>query len=99
MVELKPLALKHVTHRLNSWVAMSDGSFRSGNVVIRNDGGSGIRSDWRIYCVDGVGRLVRVHPRSRPWGYGHAGQAKVGAAHIVKPQTDLDDFINSGVGI
>lgn len=101
MLELKPKTLKVATIRLNDWVEYEDGSFRSGNVVLRNEGGSRIRADWRIYCVDDRGRLVMVSPKSRPWGYGHVGQAKIGAAHIVKPQVvnPVPEYAGEGAGI
>jgi hypothetical protein len=89
---VKPLKLKQTAPtvvRHNDWQQMEDGSFRSGNVVIRCDrrepfGGHTFET-WNIYRVDGNGRLTRVWCKSRPWGYGHAGQAKIGASHMSKP--------------
>lgn len=83
LLKLKQLA--PVVHRRNDWKQMEDGSFRCGNVLIRNDGGTGIRSNWRIYRVEQDGRLTLIHPKSRPWGYGHSGQAKIGASHMGEP--------------
>lgn len=74
----------------NAWVRTGDGSFRSGNVLIRCDErtpfGGYTFERWHIYRMDGKGRLVRVHPKSRPWGYGRAGAAKIGASHLAEPQ-------------
>lgn len=86
MKPLKPAKGRPRVVNPNAWVKMEDGSFRSGNVLIRNDGGEALRSDWRIYRVEADGRLTLVHPKSRPWGYGHPGQAKIGASHINEPQ-------------
>lgn len=95
---MKPLQLaagQPTVVRHNTWVKMEDGSFRCGDVIIRNDGDTGIRSDWRIYRVDENGKLTRVWAKSRPWGYGHSGQAKIGASRINEPQEAeviKDDF-------
>lgn len=83
MIHLKPLPPTVARH--NDWQQQRDGSYRCGNVVLRNVGGSGLRSNWRIF-VRRNGRLVMVWPAQRPWGYGHPGQAKIGAAHLSKPQ-------------
>ncbi len=90
---MKPLKLKHlapVVVRHCDWKEMEDGSLRCGNVVIRCDkrtpyGGHTFET-WHIYRVESTGKLTRVHPKSRPWGYGHAGQAKIGASHLTQPQ-------------
>lgn len=89
---MKPLALaagepKVVRH--NAWQRMEDGSFRCGNVLVRCDErepfGGHTFERWNIYRVEDDGTLTRVWCRSRPWGYGHAGAAKIGASHITKP--------------
>jgi hypothetical protein len=92
---LKPLELKKsapTVVRHNDWQKMEDGSFRCGNVLIRCDErtpyGGHTFERWQIYRVDEDGRLVRVHPKSRPWAYGSAGQAKIGASHLSKPVED-----------
>jgi hypothetical protein len=89
---MKPLKLKHgepTVVRHNEWQKMEDGSFRSGNVLIRCDVrtpfGAHTFETWFIYRVDARGKLTKVHPKSRPWGYGHAGQAKIGASHLAEP--------------
>lgn len=89
---MKPLKLEHlkpVVVRHCDWNKQEDGSFRCGNVVIRCDErtpyGGHTFERWHIYRVEDGGRLVKVHAKSRPWGYGHAGQAKIGASHIAKP--------------
>ncbi len=73
----------------NDWSEQEDGSLRCGNVVIRCDErtphGGYTFERWHIYRVESDGKLTRVHPKSRPWGYGHAGQAKIGASRLVKP--------------
>lgn len=92
---MKPLRLKHAAPtvvRHCDWQRTEDGSFRCGNVVIRCDrrepyGGHTFET-WHIYRVDDKGRLVRVHAKSRPWGYGHSGQAKIGASHLSEPLED-----------
>jgi hypothetical protein len=70
--------------RHNRWERRPDGSFRSGNVVLRNVAGWGPgREEWAIFVVAGS-REARVHPASRPWTYGHAGQAKIGVSHMLR---------------
>lgn len=89
---MKPLRLKAgppKVVRANAWLEQEDGSFRCGNVLIRCDertpcGGHAFER-WHIYRVEPDGRLTRVWAKSRPYGYGHAGQAKIGASHIGKP--------------
>lgn len=90
---MKPLALKKappVVVNPNAWVEMEDGSFRCGNVLVRCDerttfGGYTLQW-WNIYRVGRGGRLTRVWAKSRPWGYGRSGQAKIGASHLAEPQ-------------
>lgn len=89
MRELKLKKTAPVVVRLNDWNEMEDGSFRCGNVVIRCDSktsyGGHTFETWHIYCVGRGGKLIRVYAKSRPWGYGHAGQAKIGANHLAEP--------------
>lgn len=89
---MKPLKLKAgppKVVRVNAWRKQDDGSFRSGNVLIRCDErtpyGGHTFERWHIYRVEANGTLTRVWAKSRPYGYGHAGQAKIGASHIGKP--------------
>jgi hypothetical protein len=89
---MKPLRLKHlapVVVRHCDWQEQEDGSLRCGNVVIRCDEremfGEYEFKRWYIYRVEKNGKMVRVHPKSRPWGYSRAGQAKIGASHLAKP--------------
>ncbi len=88
-LKLKQLAPVHV--RRNDWKKQEDGSFRCGNVVIRCDertpfgDGGYVFEKWFIYRVETNGKLTRVHPKSRPWGYGHSGAAKIGASHLGNP--------------
>lgn len=89
---MKPLELKRgepTVVRHNHWRVQEDGSLRCGNVVIRCDRreryGEYVFERWHIYRVDG-GRLTRVHPKSRPWGYGSSGAAKIGASRLGEPQ-------------
>jgi len=90
---VKPLALKQsapTVVRHNAWAEMEDGSFRCGNVVIRCDeripyGGYAFQR-WHIYRVGRGGKLTRVWAKSRPWGYGCSGSAKIGAGRISEPQ-------------
>ena len=89
---MKPLKLKTlrpVVYRRNDWKEQEDGSFRCGNVLIRCDErtpyGGYTFERWRIYRVETTGKLTLVHPKSRPWGYGSAGAAKIGASHLSKP--------------
>lgn len=89
---MKPLKLKQlapVVCRRNDWREQEDGSLRCGNVVIRCDErtpfGGYTFERWFIYRVEPSGKLTRVHPKSRPWGYGHSGAAKIGASHLSKP--------------
>lgn len=89
MVTLKPAKAPPVVVNPNAWTRMEDGSFRSGNVVVRCDErtpfGGYTFERWHIYRVGRGGELVRVWAKSRPWGYGRAGQAKIGAGRIVAP--------------
>ncbi len=89
---MKPLKLKYgapVVVRRCDWQEMEDGSFRCGNVLIRCDertpSGGYVFQKWNIYRVEENGTLTRIHPKSRPWAYGHAGQAKIGAAKMMEP--------------
>jgi hypothetical protein len=86
-LKLKALAPVVVQH--NDWRKQDDGSWRCGNVLIRCDkveqfGGYTFRT-WYIYRVDPGGKLTKVHPKSRPWGYGRLGGAKIGAARLAEP--------------
>lgn len=89
---MKPLALKQlapVVVRHNDWKEQEDGSFRCGNVLIRCDKrtpfGGHVFESWNIYRVNENGKLTRVWAKSRPWGYGHSGAAKIGASHLSEP--------------
>lgn len=72
------------------WKRQRDGSWRCGNVKIVNIGSTGLRQDWRIFVrartVRGRADWRIVSLRQRPWGYGHAGQAKIGAGLIAAHQ-------------
>lgn len=89
MTPLKPKRLKTVAVNLNEWTEHDDGSLRSGNVLLRCDEvyfiGDYRCERWFIYLVGADSRITRVAPKSRQWGYGSSGAAKIGAAHIVKP--------------
>jgi hypothetical protein len=62
------------------WERTAAGNWLCGNVAVIQDGGS-----WYIH-VRGRYGWGRVFPAQRPWGYGHAGQAKIGAALMAKHQ-------------
>lgn len=75
----KPTVVCHT-----QWQTMEDGSLRSGNVLIRCDTRTP-HERWSIYRVESDGSLTKVHPASRPWAYSKPGQAKIGAARLLKP--------------
>lgn len=84
---MKPLKLKYGpprTVRRASWLEQEDGSWRCGDVLIRCDERHPWER-WHIYRVGKGGELTRVSAKSRPWGYGRAGQAKIGAARMIEP--------------
>jgi len=70
------------------WEKQPDGSFRCGNILIRCDervqDRGHVFQKWYIYRVDGD-TLTRIYVKSRPWAYGRAGQAKIGAAKMLEP--------------
>ena len=70
---------------LGTWVRLKDGSYQCGNVKVMNVGGKGREASWRIFVRSGRKWEVLVL-KSRPWGYGSAGQAKVGAALVAAHQ-------------
>ncbi len=89
---MKPLKLKKlapIVVRHNDWNEQEDGSLRCGNVLLRCDDvyyiGDYRCERWYIYRVEVDGKLTRVHPKSRPWGYGHSGAAKIGANLLRTP--------------
>lgn len=89
MNPLKPKRLKTISVNLNEWTEQDDGSLRSGNVLLKCDEvyfiGEYRCERWFIYLVGEAGSIARVSPKSRPWGYGRSGAAKIGAAHLQKP--------------
>ncbi len=90
MKQLQLKKLAPVVVNLNDWSEQEDGSLRCGNVVIRCDErtpyGGYTFERWHIYRVETDGKLTRVHPKSRPWGYGRIGGAKIGASRLANPQ-------------
>lgn len=68
----------------HKWERQPDGTWRCGNVMIQNDGDEPPRDSWNIYVRLDAGTWVRVRAKSRPWGYGHPGQAKIGAAKLAR---------------
>lgn len=64
---------------MSAWTELPDGSWESGSFIVCKAKGS-----WWIYSVDADGVRTRAMPKSRLWGYGSAGQAKVGAALMEK---------------
>lgn len=86
VMELRPTKRPPALVVPNEWAEQPDGSLTSGNVMIRNDGGGPSRERWHIYARDeDGGGWVRVWCKSRPYGYGHAGQAKIGVTRLSKP--------------
>lgn len=73
---------------LGCWRRLKDGSYRCGNVWVRpwqKEGTRPLRDNWRIFVR--VKRKWEMYvSRQRPWGYGHAGQAKIGAGLIAAHQ-------------
>lgn len=64
------------------WIRVSAREFRCGNVVLQNVGTldrPGQR--WHILLRRGD-KLTRIACKSRPWGYGSAGQAKIGVSRF-----------------
>jgi hypothetical protein len=70
---------------LGKWVAQIDGSYRCGNVLVRNVGGQGVTQCWRIFILDGENWKEHM-PASRSHGYFCAGSAKIGAALMASHQ-------------
>src|SRR4051794_13145989 len=71
------------TSALGLWIPCRDGSWRCGNVKValaadEREGKSG-RKSWFVFVLNRT-RWTRVFPKMRPYGYGHQGQAKIGAA-------------------
>lgn len=95
MKPLQPAKLAPVVVNPNAWTKMEDGSFRSGNVLIRCDEresfGGYTFERWNIYRVEENGTLTRIWCKSRPWSYGRSGQAKIGASRIMKPLEEETD--------
>lgn len=81
--------LPPTTVRRNAWVKHPDGSHRCGNVVLRSNGEEWPNDSWSVFLVDADGVETQVHCPSRPWGYGHLGQAKIGVSHFRKVLTKV----------
>ena len=78
------LIQKPRTSGISDWVRQRDGSWRCGNVKVAIDPKAGRDWDsWFVYVLRRT-RWVKCMPPSRPWGYGHSGQAKIGAALMAR---------------
>lgn len=72
----------------NRWERLPDGGYRCGNVEIHlaedlHPAANG-RTSWFVYERMRGGELELRIPEGRPWGYGHPGQAKIGAALMAR---------------
>ncbi len=78
------------TSSFGLWKKQEDGSYRCGNVKVA----IGPREDnkqwdsWRIFVLDENEQWEMLVLKNRPWGYGHAGQAKIGAALAARHQRE-----------
>lgn len=91
----RPKMRLEITKRITSlgeWQIQPDGSYRCGNVKVQREKRPDGRYQWFVYVFTrlhrGVGHWRKVMPEQRPWGYGHQGQAKIGAALMAKYQRE-----------
>lgn len=66
--------------RLHLWERLKNGDYQSGNCRVCYQPK---QDQWLVFVKEGE-EWVNKRPVSRPWGYGHAGQAKIGAAHMAR---------------
>lgn len=84
------------TSTLGCWVKehpRNGNGYRCGNVAVRQrfwakkwNGDDGLR--WFIFLKQRDGTWKRHLPATRPYGYGHQGQAKIGAAMCARWQRE-----------
>ena len=65
------------------WIPCRDGSWRCGNVKVAVGESDRPWDTWYVYVLNRT-KWRKVMPAQRPWGYGHPGQAKIGAALMAR---------------
>ena len=90
MARLKLKQSKKLTS-FGLWKRNRDGTrYRCGNVEVRKvkrpKENHGPGDYWRIFVRHPSGRWEELTLKQRPWGYGHPGQAKIGAALVAAHQ-------------
>jgi hypothetical protein len=88
-IKLKTRPAKPST--LGCWERLPDGSWQCGNVRIINLGSKTDRykADWFVFLVKDGELQGPIMPAQRQHGYGHAGQAKIGASLMARYGREL----------